>query len=92
MQWRSAWVWRAIAPLFAATIVASCSQDDLGTGPRISSIVIVSGNKQTAAIGGLLPQPLVVRIIDQHGDPLADQLVTWEVTKCRDFGGWGARM
>jgi alpha-tubulin suppressor-like RCC1 family protein len=80
MQWRSARVWRAIAPLFAATIVASCSQDDLGTGPRISHIVIVSGNNQTAAIGSLLPQPLVVRILDQHDDPIADQPVTWEVT------------
>ncbi len=80
MQWRSARGWRAMAPLFAATIVASCSQDELGTGPRIATVVIVAGNNQTAAIGSLVPQPLVVLVRDQRGDPIPGQQITWEVT------------
>ena len=80
MQWRSAPAWKTITPLLAAITVASCSQDNLSTGPRIASLRAVAGDNQTAAIGGLLAQPLIAQLIDQRGDPIVGEVVTWEVT------------
>ena len=44
-------------------------------------IVIVSGNHQTAPISTTLPEPLVVRLIDAAGAPVANRAVTFQVVK-----------
>lgn len=80
MQWRSARAWRAMAPLFVTMILASCSQEDLGTGPRLATLRSVAGDNQTAQIGALIPAPLVVQVVDQRGDPIEGHLVVWAVT------------
>jgi len=79
MQCRPGRLWTALAPMFAAMIVAGCGEGD-ANGPRIASIEIVSGTPQSGPIGATLPQPLVVRILDQGGLPVEGVLVTWQVT------------
>ncbi len=79
MQWRSARLWGSVVPLLVATIVAGCSQDG-PTGPRIASLSIASPNPQSGAIGGLLPQPLTVRVLDQRQEPISGAVVTFAVT------------
>jgi len=79
MQCRSGRLWTALAPVFAAMIVAGCGEGD-ANGPRIASIAIVSGTPQSGPIGATLPQPLVVVIQDQSGAPVEGVLVTWQVT------------
>ena len=44
--------------------------------PNAPNLVPVSGNIQTIDPGQALPEPLVVRLEDQFGNPLAGQLVT----------------
>lgn len=39
-----------------------------------------SGDEQQGAAGTVLTQPFVVRVLDQHGDPLAGATVTFAVT------------
>ncbi|MGE0553558.1 MAG: Ig-like domain-containing protein, partial [Gemmatimonadales bacterium] len=79
MQWRSALVWRLVAPAMVVLALAGCNEE-LGTGPRIATITVFSGNGQTGAIGALLGQPLVVEVKDQRGDPIEGGVVTWDVT------------
>ena len=44
------------------------------TGVRL---IVVSGNHQTGVPGAPLPEPLVVRVLDQRGRPVADAVVNW---------------
>jgi hypothetical protein len=44
-----------------------------------AKIVSVSGQSQEAAIDTLLPQPLVVSLLDQHGAPVANKVVVFRV-------------
>lgn len=47
---------------------------------RLGGVSIVSGNNQTGVIVGQpFPQPLVVRLTDVTGAPVANQTVTWVV-------------
>ena len=78
MPRRSGRSWIALAPVFAAMIVASCAKD-LTSGPRLASIVLVSGDGQTGAIGSTLSQQLVVRVVDQDGVPVVGEIIVWEV-------------
>jgi alpha-tubulin suppressor-like RCC1 family protein len=64
--------------MFAATIVASCAEDTT-TGPRIASLVAVSGGGQEATIGATLAQPLVIRVEDQTGQPVPGSTIYWAV-------------
>ncbi len=68
----------ACATVFAATILAGCTKEL--TGPRIATLLIVSGGGQSGVIGTNLTQPLRVQVIDQNGDPAAGVLVSWRVT------------
>lgn len=79
MQWRSARVWGRAVPLLAAMVVAGCSQDG-PTGPRIANLSIASPNPQSGPIGGLLPQPLTVRVLDQRQEPISGAVVSFAVT------------
>jgi alpha-tubulin suppressor-like RCC1 family protein len=69
----------ALAPVFAAMIIASCGTDNT-TGPVIASLVLASGAGQTAPAGSTLPLPLTVRAQDQANQPVSGVTVLWEVT------------
>jgi alpha-tubulin suppressor-like RCC1 family protein len=79
MQCRSARLWTALTPVFAATIVAACGES-LTNGPQIASISIISGTPQSGPIGSTLAQPFVVLVQDQSGVPVEGIVVTWQVT------------
>lgn len=78
MHRRSHRSWFALAPMFAATIVASCAKDG-STGPRIALLVEVSGSGQQGAIGATLGQPFIVRVEDQSGQAVPGATVFWDV-------------
>ena len=42
---------------------------------------IVSGNRQTAQIASVLPDPIVVRVVDSKGAAFANKIVTFDVTR-----------
>ncbi|CAN5769305.1 hypothetical protein BH24GEM1_BH24GEM1_17780 [soil metagenome] len=42
-----------------------------------TTIELVSGNNQTAPVGGALPNPLVVRVTDANDNPVAGVAVNW---------------
>jgi PKD repeat protein len=44
-----------------------------------SLLSVVSGNDQTAAVGSLLPQALVARLVDSQGNGVPNTAVTWVV-------------
>ena len=50
------------------------------TGPRLWGLDVVSGDGQLGSPGEALPNPLVVEVHDQYGDPLPDARVTFLVT------------
>ena len=50
------------------------------TGLRPFALEILSGVGQQGAPGATLPQPLVVEVRDQYGDPLPDAAVTFTIT------------
>jgi trimeric autotransporter adhesin len=45
--------------------------------PRPTTLVLVSGNNQEGANNRALADPLVVRVLDQYGQPLAGVTVRW---------------
>ncbi|MEQ9502741.1 MAG: hypothetical protein RIT81_38080 [Deltaproteobacteria bacterium] len=51
-----------------------------GTSGPARMIEVVSGSGQTAEVGTVLPEALVVRVVDQYGNPVADRRVAWVAT------------
>jgi len=49
--------------------------------PVPTSLAVVAGNSQQQTVGTELSNPLVVRLDDQNGDPMADETVTFAVTQ-----------
>ena len=49
------------------------------TAGNANAVNIVSGNNQDGPAGSKLPQPLVVQLLDQGGNPIANQAVSWVV-------------
>ena len=74
---RSGRPWAILMPVFAAMILAGCTKEL--TGPRIATLVIVSGSGQQGVIGATLAQPLRVRVEDQNSQPIAGVTVAWRV-------------
>ena len=68
---------QGLVSLSAALLLAGCVST---TAPRFAILTGVSGSGQTATVGTLLPNPFVVRVNDQEGNPVAGFTVTWEVT------------
>ena len=79
MQRRSGRAWTALVPVFAAMILASCAKG-LDSGPRLATLVEVSGDGQVGPIGSTLAQPLVIRVQDQFGTPVEGEIVIWQVS------------
>jgi adhesin/invasin len=44
-----------------------------------ATLQIVSGNNQSGAVGTVLAQPLVVRVLDANGNAVAGRAVTWVI-------------
>jgi hypothetical protein len=63
-----------VASLPAAQFTAT------GTAGAPASMVRVSGDAQSGTVGTALPQPLVVRVTDTHGNPTPGVAVTFSVT------------
>lgn len=52
-----------------------------GTAGKASMIRMVSGDEQSASIGGSLPLPLIVKVTDYNGNGVEGQEVTFNVTQ-----------
>jgi hypothetical protein len=50
-----------------------------GTPGTAASLVLISGDGQSAAAGSQLPNPVVVRLVDAQGNPLEHGAVAWVV-------------
>ncbi|HEU0015750.1 MAG TPA: Ig-like domain-containing protein [Longimicrobium sp.] len=72
---------RRAAWLLLLAAAASCDSPtgDGRAGPP-AALDVVSGDDQTATVGTELPQALVVRVLDDDGDPVPDQIVNFVVT------------
>jgi hypothetical protein len=67
----------AIAVLLSA-ISVRCGGEKVGPRPEPSVIEMASGNGQVAPVNDELPQPLVVRVTDEAGDPAEGVTVQWD--------------
>ncbi|MGN6392454.1 MAG: Ig-like domain-containing protein [Gemmatimonadales bacterium] len=69
-----------LLPPAAAAVFWGCGGDDLtlpsSEGPRLQ---IVQGDEQQAPAGSSLADPLIVRLLDPAGKPVADRAVVWVV-------------
>lgn len=77
MGWISA---RGVGGLVAASVlVTSCSGDSTAPAPAPvpAAIVVVSGNNQNALFNETAALPLVVRVVDAGGAPVAGASVNW---------------
>ena len=72
----------ARVPGLSGSPVAFSATGTAGVG---AALVYVAGNGQTGLVDRPLPQPLVARVNDANGNPVAGAIVTWRVT-----GGTGA--
>jgi hypothetical protein len=66
----------ATAVLLAASGL-SCGGDDTVDVPTPSTIVAIAGNEQVGRVSQVLPEPLVVRVLDESGSPVAGVSVAW---------------
>jgi hypothetical protein len=73
---------RGVATITARTGTAS-TQVTATVAPVPAQIVIAGGNGQSGTVGSELPQPLVIRVLDRLGNPIAAQTVTF-ATSPRD--------
>ena len=62
------------------TFVANTQGGLLIFGPSANPLVIVSGNMQIGTVGTELPQPLVVKVQDENGNPVTEETVTFAAT------------
>lgn len=76
----------AHAFLAALMLVLACTVDDpfdpsdFETPERVATqLAGVSGDDQTGGAGATLPQDLVVRVLDQFGDPVENATVAWSI-------------
>jgi hypothetical protein len=86
---------RRVLGTTAGTQTAAASAPQLAGSPVIfthtgipgsaASLVLVSGDGQSAEPGAELPDPLVVRLVDEEGNALRDQAVSWII----GLGGGG---
>ena len=64
--------------LVLASILAGCEAAPITETPRVGTLEFVSGDGQTGTVGLFLGQPLVVRLVDQFGSPVAGETVAFE--------------
>ena len=69
------------AALLLGLLAAGCNGEVVGGGERPAQVLVVSGDLQTGTAGQELPQPLVVKVVDDAGRLLRNQLVNFRVTR-----------
>src|SRR5690349_4911390 len=74
---------RATLSFVTASALAACNSSE--APPIASGVSAVSGNDQYATIGAAAPNPLVVLVFDNNGNPFGATPVTWKIT-----GGGGS--
>jgi hypothetical protein len=62
---------------FMASISVQCGGEDIGQPPTASAIEMAGGDGQVASVGAPLPNPLVVLVTDDAGDPVEGVTVQW---------------
>jgi len=69
--------WIAIGS--ASIVIAAAACHETGTSPpptpRLHGMFIVSGNDQTGEVGTALTQPVVIKLTDSLGSPLAARVI-----------------
>jgi hypothetical protein len=72
--------------LAVALGISACGGDDLSLPSDAGSVrlELIHGNEQSAPVGERLPDSLVIRLVDGHGEGIAGETVTWVVS---DGGG-----
>lgn len=75
----------AIATDKAGNSAQSSIQLTVEDGQGQQRIVPVGGNQQAAMIASLLPEPLVVQLLDGNGQPVPDRPVTFRMSKSDGF-------
>jgi alpha-tubulin suppressor-like RCC1 family protein len=61
-------------------LLAACGGEHTDPGPEVGKgLRIVSGNAQVGAVMGELPQPIVVRVVDDAGRPLVGRAVSFDL-------------
>ncbi|MGB7211836.1 MAG: Ig-like domain-containing protein [Gemmatimonadales bacterium] len=75
---------RWVVGCISVVIAVACGS---GTGPSARpsghAVAVVSGDHQLVPVRTAAGAPLVVRITDTHGEPVAGALVAWQVTSGR---------
>jgi alpha-tubulin suppressor-like RCC1 family protein len=66
--------------LLLGLLAAGCNGELVGGGQIPARLLVVSGDMQVAPVGTELPQPLVVRVVDENNRPVKNQLVNFVVT------------
>ncbi|MBW3572352.1 MAG: Ig-like domain-containing protein, partial [Gemmatimonadetes bacterium] len=66
--------------LLLGLLAAGCTGELVGGGQIPARVVVVSGDMQFATVGTEVPQPLVVRVVDDRNRPVKNQLVNFVVT------------
>jgi alpha-tubulin suppressor-like RCC1 family protein len=81
----------AAACMAMAVLAMACNPDSATTGPSglngkdfAANLRLLAGDQQVGAIGSALTQPLIVRVVDAGGQPVAGATVTFSV---RQGGG-----
>ena len=67
------------AALLLGLLAAGCNGEVVGGGQRPAEVLVISGDLQTGTVGQELAQPLVVKVVDDAGRPVRDQLVNFRV-------------
>jgi hypothetical protein len=98
------WRWTSLLALTLCLAAAACGGDVLlPDESRPAKITIVGGTDQSAVAGGVLPQPIVVRVTDARSRPVEGQTVVFTVAtgggsvtpgsaktdvECQDSASW----
>ena len=60
-----------------SSVSVQCGGGDIGQPPTASAIEMVGGDGQSAPVGTQLPNPLVVEVTDDAGNPVSGVTVQW---------------
>jgi adhesin/invasin len=66
-----------IAGCLTLLSITACSGDSTSPTPVLTTINVASGGAQTATVGTALPSPVVAKVTDQSGNPIAGIIVTF---------------
>jgi hypothetical protein len=83
MSKRSLGYQRLLTILVASSLAIQSGCSDGPTGPKVrkpAAILIEGGQDQSFTVGKELPAPLLVRVVDEDGQPIARQIVNFKVT------------